>query len=78
MNDNVEKPKKPLRFWPGMPTPASKKVEFLFPIFLPLFVIILVLSMVAVRSCREWARDQAGQAPPLSAGTADVDMNTNP
>ena len=56
MNDDANKPKKPLPFWPGMPTTRSKLFELLFQVLLPLglalFGITLALLMSLVESCR--------------------------
>ncbi len=66
MNGDTNKPKKPLRFWPGMPTPASKRFELFFPCLLPFFALALVSLILLVQSCRYWLGGRAGQAPPLS------------
>jgi len=61
---------KPRRFWPGMPTRGTQFVESLFMMFPACIAIIgisLVILLGMVQSCRDLARDHAGQAPPLHA-----------
>jgi hypothetical protein len=74
MNDERETPKKSPWFRPGMPTPKSEMLQFLFLLFPAVIGISIALLLPLVQSCRQWARDQAGQVPPPNA----ADANTNP
>jgi hypothetical protein len=38
-----------------------------FPTWIGLIGISIALLLPLIQSCREWARQQAGQAPPLNA-----------
>ncbi len=60
-----------VRFWPKMRTPGMNAAEFLlgfFPGWLALIAVCGALLLPVVQSCRESARQPAGQAPPLSDG----------
>jgi hypothetical protein len=58
------------RLWPGTPTRRSQMAEFVlgfFPIWIGLFGLSMALLLPLIQSCREWAREQAGQAAPPNA-----------
>ena len=61
-------PRKRPRVWP-MPTRGSQLFESLFmyfPFGIALIGIVVALTLPLIQSCRNWARDHAGQAPPLN------------
>jgi hypothetical protein len=63
---NPENCKRP-RVWPGMPTRGSQMWGFVlgfFPGWIALLSISIALLLPSVQSCRQWARDNARQAPP--------------
>jgi hypothetical protein len=58
--------------------PKPPMAEFalgFFPTWIGLFGISIALLLPLIQSCQEWARGQAGQAPPLNAQERAVTRN---